>query len=117
MNLPAAVPKPAAGDAERVRAGFAKKLVRVASKIPFAGDVVALWYAARDPATPTRTKALMMAALGYFVLPTDAIPDVFLGVGFTDDAAVIAAMIALAGNAIKTHHRDRARAYLEKIRA
>ena len=108
---------PSPGDASRVRAGFAAKLARFAAKIPFAGDVTALYYAARDPQTPTRTKALMLAALSYFVLPTDAIPDIFLGVGFTDDAAVIAAMVALAGGAIKPRHRDLARAYLAKLKS
>lgn len=108
---------PSPTDAPRVRDGFAAKLGRFATKIPFAGDVTALYYAARDPQTPTRTKALMLAALSYFVLPTDAIPDIFLGVGFTDDAAVIAAMVALAGGAIKPRHRDMARAYLAKLKA
>lgn len=105
---------PSPQDAERVR-GFGAKFARVATKIPFASDVLALYFAARDPATPKRTKALMLAALSYFVVPTDFIPDIFLGVGFTDDAAVIAAMIALAGGAIKPHHRERARDYLVKI--
>jgi len=114
---PARALTPSAADAGRVREGFAAKLARFAAKIPFAGDVTALYYAARDPQTPTRTKALMLAALSYFVLPTDAIPDVFLGVGFTDDAAVIAAMMALAGSAIKPRHRDMARAYLAKLKA
>lgn len=107
---------PHKGDEARVRAGFREKMLRFAAKLPFAPDVAALYLAARDPATPTRTKALMLAALSYFVLPTDAIPDVFLGVGFTDDAAVIAAMIALAGSAIKPRHREQAKTWLAKLR-
>ena len=106
---------PAPGDEARVRNGFREKMLRFAAKVPFAGDLAALYFSARDPATPTRTKALMLAALSYFVLPTDAIPDVFLGVGFTDDAAVIAAIIALAGSAIKPRHRERAKAWLTKL--
>ena len=106
-----------AADAARVRTCFAAKLARFAARIPFAGDVTALYFAARDPQTPTRTKALMLAALSYFILPTDAVPDIFLGVGFTDDAAVIAAMVALAGGAIKPRHRDLARAYLAKLKS
>lgn len=106
---------PRKGDEERVRSGFKEKMLRFAAKIPFASDVVALWYASRDPATPFRTKAMMMAALSYFVLPTDAIPDVFAGVGFTDDAAVIAAIIALAGNAIKPVHRAKAKSWLARL--
>lgn len=106
---------PQAADAARVRTGFRDKMLRFAAKVPFAGDAVALFFAARDPATPTKTKALMLAALSYFVLPTDAIPDIFLGVGFTDDAAVIAAIIALAGNAIKPRHREQARGWLTRL--
>jgi len=106
---------PAKGDEARVRSGFRDKMIRFAAKIPFAGDVAALYLASRDPATPLRTKALMLAGLSYFVIPTDAIPDIFLGVGFTDDAAVIAALVALAGSAIKPRHRQMARAWLAKL--
>ena len=56
-----------------------------------------------------------MAALAYFVLPTDIIPDWFVGIGFTDDAAVIAAAIALAGRAIRDGHRQAARALLDRF--
>ena len=106
---------PSPGDASRVRAGFAAKLARFAAKIPFAGDVTALYYAARDPQTPTRTKALMLAALSYFVLPTDAIPDVLAGVGFTDDAAVIAAVLSMLGANLKPRHRLKARETLKRL--
>lgn len=104
-------------DETRVKLGFRRKLARVATKVPFAGDAVALYYAARDPLTPRKTKALMLAALSYFVLPTDAIPDIFVGVGFTDDAAVIGAVIALAGGAIRARHREAAKTLLDKMRA
>jgi uncharacterized membrane protein YkvA (DUF1232 family) len=103
-------------DEARVRQGFLRKLGRVAARVPFAGDAVALYFAARDPATPRKTKGLMLAALSYFVLPADAIPDVFAGVGFTDDAAVIEAVIALAGSAIRPQHKARARELLEALR-
>ena len=106
---------PRKGDEARVRAGFRGKMLRFAAKVPFAEDVVALYFAARDPATPKRTKALMLAAMSYFVLPADAIPDVFLGVGFTDDAAVIAAVIALAAGALKPRHREQARGWLNRL--
>ena len=96
----------------RVRRGFLPKLARVAAKVPFAGEALAVFLAARDPATPATAKGMMLAALAYFVLPTDAIPDIFPVVGFTDDAAVIAAMIALVGANVKAAHRDRARAML-----
>ena len=99
----------------RVRRGFLPKLQRVAAKVPFAGEALAVFLAARDPATPAGAKGMMLAALAYFVLPTDAIPDVFPVVGFTDDAAVIAAMIALVGANVKAAHRERAKAMLNAM--
>ena len=101
----------------RVRRGFWPKLARTAARIPFARDVVSLWYCARDPSTPTAAKGMMLAALAYFVLPTDAIPDVLAGVGFTDDAAVIAGVIALLRVNLKDRHREAAQAALDRIEA
>jgi len=99
----------------RVRRGFLPKLRRVAAKVPFASEALAVFFAARDPATPATAKGLMMAALAYFVLPTDAIPDVFAGVGFTDDAAVLMAVIGLVGANVKAAHRARAKAMLDAM--
>jgi uncharacterized membrane protein YkvA (DUF1232 family) len=111
------LPANAEANERKVRSDFIKKLTRVLAHIPFAGDAVALYYAALDPETPKRTKALIFAGLAYFILPVDAIPDVFLGVGFTDDAAVIAAVVALAGAAIKPRHREKATALLDQLKA
>ncbi|MFN3858735.1 MAG: YkvA family protein [Caulobacter sp.] len=96
----------------RVREGFWPKVRKVAAKVPFIDDVLAVWWCARDPETPIAAKGMMMAALAYFVLPTDAIPDVLAGVGFTDDAAVIAALLAVVGKNIKDRHRAAARRFL-----
>lgn len=99
----------------RVSRGFLPKLKRVAARIPFAADLVQVWYCARDPETPVGAKALMMAALAYFVVPTDAIPDMIAGIGFTDDAAVLAAVLATVGRYLKPRHKDAARAWLENL--
>lgn len=101
----------------RVRRGFLPKIKRVAAQVPFASEVVALYFAARDPATPKTAKGLILAALAYFVLPTDAIPDIFPLVGFTDDAAVVAAVIALVGANVKAGHRGKAKVLLAKVRS
>lgn len=99
----------------RVRRGLIPKLRKVAAKLPFATDVMALWYCARDPATPATAKGMVLAALAYFVLPMDAVPDVLVGIGYTDDAAVIAAVLALVGRNIKERHRDAAKEALRKF--
>ena len=100
---------------QRVAQGFWPKFRRVAAKIPFADDALSVWYCARDPETPKAAKGLMMAALAYFVLPTDAIPDVLGVIGFTDDAAVFAALMAVVGKNLKPRHREAARGFLERM--
>lgn len=99
----------------RVKKGFWPKLRQTATKIPFAKDLVAIYYCARDPETPTAAKGLMLGALAYFVLPTDAIPDILAGVGFTDDAAVIAALLGTLGANLKPRHKEAARQTLERF--
>lgn len=100
----------------RVAAGFWPKFRRVASRIPFAGEALSVWFCARDEETPPAAKGMMLAALAYFVLPTDAVPDFVAGLGFTDDAAVFAALMAVVGRNLKSRHRDAARSVLEKMR-
>lgn len=100
----------------RVQKGFWPKIRRTAAHIPFARQAISIWYAARDPETPTAAKAVMLGGLAYFVMPFDAIPDVFVGLGFTDDAAVIAALIATVGAHIRQRHKDQAGAALARLR-
>lgn len=100
----------------RVKVGFWPKVGRVAARIPFADRMISVYYAARDPETPLAAKGVMMGALAYFVLPTDAIPDVLAGIGFTDDAAVIAAVIATLGANIRKRHHDLAEKALSRLR-
>jgi uncharacterized membrane protein YkvA (DUF1232 family) len=85
------------GQQDRVRRGFWKTVAKAAGRIPFMEDVVAAYYCAMDPATPARVRATLMAALAYFVLPLDVIPDFIIGVGFGDDATVLMAAIAMLG--------------------
>ena len=101
----------------RVQKGFWPKMRRTATRIPFAKQVVSVYYSARDPETPMAAKGIMLGALAYFVLPIDAIPDIFAGIGFTDDAAVITALIATLGANIKRRHKEQAEAALERLRA
>lgn len=96
-------------DEARFGSDLMERLKRVAKRIPFAEDLLAAWYCARDPATPRRVRMTLLAALGYFVLPVDALPDVMPLIGFTDDAAVIAAAIAAVAGSITPEHREKAK--------
>lgn len=88
---------------------FWKKVRRVSGKVPFLDEVVAVWFCARDPATPARVKAILLGAVAYFVLPFDLMPDLLVGLGYTDDLAVLAAAIRAVYPHIRDHHRAQAR--------
>ncbi|MCP4563320.1 MAG: DUF1232 domain-containing protein [Bosea sp.] len=102
-------------DEARFGSEFLGRLKRVAKRIPFAEDLLAAWVCTRDPATPRRVKLTLLAALGYFVLPLDAIPDVMPLLGFTDDAAVIAAALAAVAGSITPQHRRKAKEMLTDL--
>lgn len=100
-----------------VRNDFWSKLTAVAARIPFAEDVVASYYCAFDEKTPMRVKGILLGALAYFIFPVDVIPDFILGLGFTDDAAVLATAIAMIRSNLTPEHRKQACAKLEEVRA
>ena len=68
-----------------------------------------LFYVLRDPATPARAKAIVIGALGYFIMPLDAIPDLIPGAGFSDDLGALAVAFTLVAMHIKPEHLERAR--------
>ena len=104
------------GPAERLahrpnelRKRFWAAFKRVAARLPFAEDLLAAYYCAFDRATPRHVQAALLGALAYFVLPFDLAPDMLLLVGFTDDAAVLAAAIRMVADHIRPEHREAAR--------
>ena len=102
-------PKRYARDKARVERGFWRKVRWTLGHVPFVEEAVAAYYCALDPRTPVQVKAVLLAALAYFVVPADMIPDFIAGVGFTDDATVLAAAVAIVAPAITEQHRDKAR--------
>lgn len=93
-----------ASEAE-VREKFWRTAKRAARHVPFMEEVVAAYYCALDKDTPLRAKGILLAALGYFILPVDTIPDVILGLGFTDDIAVLTAAITAVRAHMTPAHR------------
>ena len=59
-------------------------------------------------------KATLFAALAYFVLPADLIPDFVAGLGFTDDSAVLLMALQALAPYVTDAHIARARAALER---
>jgi uncharacterized membrane protein YkvA (DUF1232 family) len=100
---------------EALRRDFWRKAKRVLASLPFAEDLLAAYYCAFDRDTPLSVKAVLVGAIAYFVLPTDAIPDVLPVIGFTDDAAVLAAAVKLVADHIRPLHREAARRKLSEL--
>ena len=99
-----------------LRRDFWRKLRTVAARLPFAEELLAAYYCAFDRATPVQVKATLVAAIAYFVLPFDAIPDLLPMIGFTDDAAVLAAAIKLVASHIAPEHREAARERFQDLK-
>ncbi len=102
----------------KVRRDFWAKLKRFAGSLPFVEDAVAAYYCALDPATPMRVRGMLLATLAYFILPVDIVPDIILGLGFADDAALLTAVIGMvATNITPTHRAAAARALGKELPA
>ncbi|WP_314584816.1 YkvA family protein [Paenibacillus terrigena] len=97
---------------EMVKKNFWTKTKKFAGKIPFTKDAVAMYYCAVDAKTPLWAKGIAFGALAYFISPVDAIPDALIGLGFTDDAAVIVAGIKAISGQITDDHREQADNFL-----
>lgn len=94
---------------EKVRSKFWPTLKKAARAIPYMDDVVAAYFCALDPQTPAKVRGTLLAALAYFVLPLDFIPDFIISIGFGDDMAVIAMAIAAVRGHITDAHRAAAK--------
>lgn len=79
---------------------------------------VTLYVILTDRDTPLWARALVVAALGYFVVPTDAVPDVVPLAGLADDVAVMGAALVQLGRLVTPAVRGRVQRLLpEGLRA
>ena len=99
-------------DQAEVESGFWSKVRRTLGGVPFVEESIAAYYCAFDRDTPLTAKATLMAALAYFVVPADLVPDLIAWLGFTDDAAVLAAAVRAVAPHIGDRHREQARRML-----
>jgi uncharacterized membrane protein YkvA (DUF1232 family) len=93
----------------RIRAKFWPTVKKALRTIPFMDEVVAAYFAMLDTQTPMQARLTLIGALAYFVLPFDLVPDIILGVGFLDDASILAVAIASVRSSITDDHRAAAR--------
>jgi uncharacterized membrane protein YkvA (DUF1232 family) len=90
-------------------AGFAKTAGKEVVE-----KVLTLFEALKDKDTPGWAKGVIVAALGYFISPVDAIPDIVPFAGFADDLGALAVALSTVGVHIKDSHVKAARATLKK---
>jgi len=68
----------------------------------------------RDSQVPTKVKVVLMAALGYLILPADLISDFLPVIGFTDDVAFLTYVISSAGEYITPEIKEEAKKKMGK---
>lgn len=89
--------------------GYAKVAGRAALE-----PALKMYYSATDKDTPLWAKTAIYGALGYFISPIDAIPDMLPVVGYTDDIAVLLAAAATVAVYIKEEHVQKAQQTLRQ---
>lgn len=75
---------------------------------------LSMYYAATSPETPTWAKVVMAGALGYFILPLDAVPDFLPAIGFGDDLSALAMAAMTVASHISPVHQAKAEETLER---
>ena len=81
-------------------------------------DVIAIYFAARDPRVPWHAKLLALCIAGYAMSPIDLIPDFVPFLGYLDDVVIvplgILAVVRLIPPQIMAEHRASAARFSEK---
>lgn len=97
-------------------ASFWEKLKRVAKVAGMKVVYPALLahYLLKSDQVPLRAKLILTAALGYFILPTDFIPDFAPWLGFTDDVGVLLLILRQMAVYITPEIRKKAREHVRK---
>ena len=95
---------------------FHSKLLHFAGTIGKEGlrSALILYYTLQRRDLPTKTRAIILGALGYLILPADVIPDIIPGLGFTDDIGILAAALAAVAMYVDDETRAKADAALER---
>ena len=89
--------------------GFWEKLKRYARSAgrEVVEKALLLYYAAQEEKAPAWAKATIAGALGYFIVPLDAIADLTPAVGYADDLGVLVLAIAAVATYINDDVRNK----------
>ncbi|HLN71983.1 MAG: YkvA family protein [Methylococcaceae bacterium] len=73
-----------------------------------------LQYMMKSNEVPLKTKLIISAALGYFILPVDVIPDFAPMLGFADDLGVLLLVLKHMASNVTPEIKSQAREHLHK---
>ena len=76
--------------------------------------VLLLIYTMKDKSVSVKSKLTIAAALGYFILPTDAIMDLTPIIGFSDDFGVLLFALSQISSSITPEIKEKARKKLSE---
>jgi len=82
------------------------KLEKSGKRISFAKDILALYRYLKDPFVKWYRKAIVVAALIYFIVPIDTIPDLTPFFGYLDDLGVIVAVLKYLGSELVPYYPE-----------
>lgn len=99
------------------KVSFVRKILNFGKKAgsELINKVLVLFYVAIDEDTPVWAKTVIYGALGYFILPLDAIPDLIPLTGFSDDLGAIVSAMSVIGAHLKAEHVEKANATTERL--
>ena len=77
-------------------------------------SVLLLYYAMQDKSMSMKTRLSIAAALGYFILPTDAIFDLTPIIGYSDDLGVLLFVLTQISASMPAEVMDKAKQKIEE---
>jgi uncharacterized membrane protein YkvA (DUF1232 family) len=89
---------------EYVEENLWTKLENTGKRISFAKDIIALYKYMKDPFVKWYRKGIVVAALIYFIIPIDTIPDLTPLFGYLDDLGVITALLKYLGSELMSYY-------------
>ena len=75
-----------------------------------------LYFLAKSPHVPLWVKAVVVSALGYFIVVPDAVPDVTPLLGFIDDLSVMASALVAVAAHISPEIREKTKERLQGLK-
>lgn len=98
---------------EGLKDKIAKFAKTAGSKVIY--HVLVLYYLLQSKELPFKTKMKIYGVLGYFILPTDLIPDFAAGFGYTDDMAALIWVLNTLADSITPEIEQKAKEKLKEL--